>query len=126
MTSPKFGDSKVAATHRAPSAAPYRVGRNNRRPDRYDFIMQYWTGDAGIPSTIIGEDCISYNAGSLAITNEGPGGWLLSDGSSRMVMLDNRTDAELALGVASSTRQCFIGRNNSRPKRKEYIVSYWR
>jgi hypothetical protein len=103
------------------------IGRNNRRPNRKDFIVEYWTGDSGIPTTIPGEDCISYNAGTLAITDEGAGGWLLSDGGSRMVMLDNRADAEQALGVASgSTRQCFIGRNNSRPNRKDYIVSYWR
>ena len=89
--------------------------------------MEYWTGDSGLPTTLLGEDCISYNAGTLTITDEGAGGWLLSDGSSRMVMLDNRADAEQALGVASgSTRQCFIGRNNSRPNRKDYIVSYWR
>jgi hypothetical protein len=103
------------------------IGRDNRRPDRNDFIMQYWTGDSGIRTTIAGEDCLPYNVADLAILDEGAGGWLLTDGSSRMVMLDNRADAELAISVARrSTRQCFIGRNNSRPNRKEYIVSYWR
>jgi hypothetical protein len=103
------------------------IGRDNRRPNRRDFIMEYWTGDSGIASTIPGEDCISYNSSSLRIENEGASGWLLTDGSSRMVTLDNRADAEQAMGVASgSSRQCFIGRNNSRPNRKEYIVQYWR
>jgi hypothetical protein len=103
------------------------IGRDNRRPNRRDFIVEYWTGNSGITTTIPGEDCISYNSGSLRIANEGAGGWLLTDGSSRMVMLDNRADAEQALGVASgSSRQCFIGRNNSRPNRKDYIVQYWR
>jgi hypothetical protein len=52
---------------------------------------------------------------------------LLTDGSSRMATLDNRADAEQALGVAGgSSRQCFIGRGNSRPNRKDYIVQYWR
>jgi hypothetical protein len=103
------------------------IGRDNRRPNRRDFIMEYWTGDSGMRTVISGEDCISYNPGTLDIRNEGAGGWLLTDGSSRMVTLDNRADAEQALGVASSsTRQCFIGRNNSRPNRRDYIVQYWR
>lgn len=103
------------------------IGRDNRRPNRIDFIMQYWTGDSGIPSTIPREDCISYNPGTLQITDEGAGGWLLTDGSSRMVTLDNRADAEQALSVAGgSSRQCFIGRNNTRPNRRDYIVVYWR
>lgn len=103
------------------------IGRNNNRPDRKAFIMEYWTGDSGIRTTIAGEDCISYNSATLEIRNEGGGGWLLTDGSSRMNMLDNRSDAEQAMGVASgSSRQCFIGRNNSRPNRRDYIVGYWR
>ena len=103
------------------------IGRDNHRPNRKDFIMEYWTGDSGIATTIPDEDCISYNSGTLEIRDEGAGGWLLTDGSSRMVMLDNRADAEQALGVASGfSRQCFIGRNNTRPNRKDYIVQYWR
>ena len=103
------------------------IGRDNTRPNRRDFIMEYWTGDSGIATTILGEDCISYNPSSLETRNEGLSGWLLTDGSSRMVTLANRADAEQALGVASaSSRQCFIGRNNNRPNRRDYIVQYWR
>jgi hypothetical protein len=103
------------------------IGRGNRQPNRKDFIMEYWTGDSGIETTIPGEDCISYNSSSLEIRNEGASGWLLTDGSSRMVTLDSRSDAEQAMGIASgSSRQCFIGRNNRRPNRKDYIVGYWR
>jgi hypothetical protein len=103
------------------------IGRDNRRPNRRDFIVEYWTGDSGIATTIQGEDCISYNPGTLEIRNEGARGWLLTDGSSRMVTLDNRRDAEQAMGVASGfSSQCFIGRDNNRPDRKAYIVNYWR
>jgi hypothetical protein len=103
------------------------IGRDNRRPNRKDFIMEYWSGDSGLPTTIPREDCISYNPATLQIRDEGASGWLLTDGSSRMATLDNRADAEQALGVArGSSRQCFIGRGNSRPNRKDYIVQYWR
>lgn len=101
------------------------IGRDNRRPNRKDFIMEYWTGDSGLSGTIAREDCISYNPGSLQVRDEGAGGWLLTDGRSRMATLDTRSDAEQALGVASgSSSQCFIGRSNSRPNRKDYIVQY--
>lgn len=103
------------------------IGRDNRRTNRRDYIMEYWTGDSGARTMISGEDCITYNSGSLEIRNEGANGWVLTDGSSRMVMLDSRSDAEQALGIAGgSSRQCFIGRNNNRPNRKDYVVGYWR
>ena len=42
-------------------------------------------------------------------------------------MLDDRQDAERALAVAKGyNQQCFIGRDNQRPNRKDYIVRYWK
>lgn len=59
--------------------------------------------------------------------DEGARGWLLTDGNSRLAMLANRAEVEQALGVArASSGQCFIGRNNSRPNRRDYVVQYWR
>lgn len=103
------------------------VGRDNRRLNRKDYIMEYWTGDSGLSTTIPREDCISYNPATLEIRDEGASGWLLTDGSSRMVTLDSRGDAEQAKSIAGGfSKQCFIGRNNTRPNRKDYIVGYWR
>lgn len=127
LTLDNRGDAERALALARMHTAHCFIGRNNRRPNRQDFIMEYWTGDSGIETTIPGEDCISYNSSSLEIRNEGGGGWLLTDGGSRMVMLSSRTDAEQAMGIASgSSRQCYIGRNNTRPNRKDYIVQYWR
>ena len=73
------------------------------------------------------EDCISYNTRSLRIVDEGVNGWLLTDGRSRMLTLDNEEDATAALALARGhTQQCFIGRDNRRPNRKDYIVEYWK
>ncbi|HEY8186177.1 MAG TPA: hypothetical protein VIF64_08915 [Pyrinomonadaceae bacterium] len=103
------------------------IGRENQRPNRKDYIMEYWTGASGIPTTISSEDCLSYDVGGLQIRDEGANGWLLTDGRSRMVMLDNRADAEQALEIARrSSAHCFIGRDNTRTNRKDYIVEYWR
>ena len=73
------------------------------------------------------EDCLPYNPALLRIINEGERGWLLTDGRSRMVMVDNETDAYAVLNMARKYSQhCFIGRGNKRPNRKNYIVEYWK
>ncbi len=76
---------------------------------------------------IVAEDCLPYDVGSLQIVNEGEKGWLLTDGRSRMLVLDNKEDAEAALALAQRHKaHCFIGRNNRRPNRCSYIVEYWK
>lgn len=104
------------------------IGRDNSRPNRGDYIMEWWRGDSGIATSIPGPlDCLPYQRGALRIEDEGAAGWLLTDGRSRMLMLDNRSDAEQALTVARRfSAHCFIGRNNTRPNRKDFILEYWR
>jgi hypothetical protein len=103
------------------------IGRDNKRSNRRDYIVEYWKGNSGQTTTIASEDCIPYNRANLKIVNEGANGWLLTDGSSRMVMLDDQQDAERALTMAKGYgQQCFIGRDNQRANRKDYIVTYWK
>ena len=81
-------------------------------------------GETAVP---IAEDCLPYDVGSLQIQDEGKSGWLLTDGRSRMLTLDNKEDAEAALALAKRHKaHCFIGRNNRRPDRCRYIVDYWK
>jgi hypothetical protein len=102
------------------------IGRGNSRPNRKDYIVEYWKGKSGQTPTIPSPDCIPYNKGGLKIVNEGATGWLLTDGSSRMLILDTEQDAKNALILAQAhSKQCFIGRNNTRPNRKDYIAHYW-
>lgn len=83
---------------------------------------------------IVREDCIKYDPDSLEITDEGDRGRLLTDdgGRHRMLGLANRedaeaADAEAALALAKRHKaMCFIGRNNRRPNRRDYIVRYWK
>jgi hypothetical protein len=71
-------------------------------------------------------DELPYNPRNLRIVDEGPKGWLLTDGVSRMKMLDNKEDARNALRVARRhTRHGFIGRDNPRGNRIDYITEYW-
>jgi hypothetical protein len=74
------------------------------------------------------EDCIHYDPSSLTAEDRSLQGWIVVDGRGRQfVMLDNRNDAEAAIRVMKKfTAQCFIGRRNPRPNRKEYIFRYWK
>lgn len=71
-------------------------------------------------------DEIGYNPRTLRIVDEGARGWLLTDGRSRMKMFDNREDARNGMAVARRyTRQGFVGRDNPRTNRRDYITEYW-
>lgn len=102
------------------------IGRDNTRPNRADYIVEYWAGDSGVNTVIQQPDCIAYRTAGLRTVDEGSTGWLLTDGVSRMVILDSERDAGNALLLARSfTNQCFVGRGNTRPDREAYIVQYW-
>jgi hypothetical protein len=103
------------------------IGRDNSRPNREDYIYEYWQGDSGLGIVPPAPDCLNHTPAALTIVDEGANGWLLTDGSSRIAMFDNQADALLALQVFQSYDQhCYIGRDNSRPNRKTYITSYLR
>jgi hypothetical protein len=102
------------------------IGRDNDRSNRKSYIVEYWEGDTGQATTISAKDCLAYDLANLRAVDEGASGWLLTDGVSRMLTLDNETDAKNALALARRhTAHCFIGRDNSRPDRGSYIVEYW-
>jgi hypothetical protein len=102
------------------------IGRNTQRSDRSTYVHELWLGDSGINTMIANEDCIPYNPNNLVIVDEGASGWLLTDGESRMVVLDTENDAQAMLAYALlNDRQCFIGRDNTRSNRSDYIVEYW-
>lgn len=102
------------------------IGRGNSRPNRKDYIVQYWQTPSGISSNVSESDCLPYLTNNLSIQNEGASGWRLTDGSSRMKILDNESDARAMLALAQRNSQhCFIGRGNARPDRMNYVFEYW-
>ena len=72
------------------------------------------------------EDCISYDPNALYVAQSGPV-WVLTDGVANLEAFATQADAELGLQVARlHTKQCFIGRSNTRPDRDRYIFEYWK
>jgi hypothetical protein len=102
------------------------IGRENTRADRLEYIVDYWMGGGPAP-TLPNEDCIAYNPNNLSLVDLGTVGWQLRDGNMDMELLDNSSDALAALQLAGQyNQQCFIGRNNTRSDRLEYILGYWK
>jgi hypothetical protein len=104
------------------------IGRGNPRPNRSDYVRDYWTGSSGISTVIQGEDCVAYNPATVNVFDRGDLGWRMEDGSHWMLLYHDQADANRGLAVAKANtgRLCFIGRGNSRPDRSSYITEYWR
>jgi hypothetical protein len=102
------------------------IGRDNNRADRIGYIVEYWAGISGMATDIPDQDCLGYEPNDLRIQDQGVTGWLLTDGRSRMLILDNEGDAQLALDVSLLySEHCFIGRDNTRENRPSFILEYW-
>ena len=112
------------------------ICKNSWRPvPGNDGFFRIGYGQCGINSRmylvqdvyeVITVDEISYNPRTLQIVDEGARGWLLTDGASRMKMFDNKEDARNGMAVARRhTKQGFVGRDNPRSNRIDYITEYW-
>lgn len=103
------------------------LGRGNTRPNRSDYIIEYWEAPTRAPTVIDAEDCVRYDAGALRIAESGAQGFVLTDGRSRLLAADKQKDAQKAWDIAQKhTSLCFIGRGNRRLNQRDYIVQYWK
>ena len=103
------------------------LGRGNTRPNRSDYIIEYWEAPTRAPTVIDAEDCVRFDAGALRIAESGAQGFVLTDGRSRLLAADTRKDAQKAWDIAQKhSMLCFIGRGNRRLNQRDYIVQYWK
>jgi hypothetical protein len=103
------------------------VGRDNPRPNRSAYLMEYWAGNSGLPHTPLTKtDCIPYNPNNVVATNLDAQGWRINEGDHWMLMAHDLNDALAMLRIVErQTRMCFIGRGNQRPNRDAYIMTYY-
>lgn len=103
------------------------VGRDNPRSNREDYIIEYWAGTSGLPwEPLTRTDAIPYNPAEVVAEDLNDAGWRIRSGNSSMLMAHDMNDALAALQeVERHSRMCFIGRNNQRPNRHSYIMTYW-
>jgi C1A family cysteine protease len=103
------------------------VGRDNPRPKRSTYLMEYWAGDSGLPYTPLTKtDCIPYDPNNVVATDLDAQGWRINEGRHWMLMAHDLNDALAMLRIVERhTRMCFIGRGNARPNRDSYIMTYF-
>lgn len=94
------------------------IGRSNPRPNRRDYIVEYWLDPSGI-ATPPEDACTTYDRGALQVVDQGAQGFVVTDGGGLQVLVDNEQDAQLARQLARSfTRRCFIAEGT--PDEVEY------
>jgi hypothetical protein len=103
------------------------VGRDNPRQNRIDYITEYWAGSSSLPyEPLTNVDAIPYNPTKVVAEDIDADGWRLKEGNHWMLLADDLNDALAILRVVERfTKMCFIGRDNQRPNRKSYIMTYW-
>lgn len=103
------------------------VGRDNPRTNRRDYILEYWAGNSGLPyESLTKTDAIPYNYANVVATDLNADGWRIQDGNHWMLIAHDMNDAlSMLREVERHSRICFIGRNNKRPNRKDYIMTYF-
>jgi hypothetical protein len=103
------------------------VGRDNPRPDRESYLMEYWAGNSGLPHLPLTKtDCVPYDPRNVVATDLDEAGWRINEGDHGMLLAHDLNDALAMLRIVERhSRMCFIGRNNQRPNRKAYIMTYF-
>jgi len=124
-------DEELDARRAMQVAKGYRkhcyLGRNNRRPNRNNFIIEYWRDRTEAPVVVENPDCVPFDPKALKVQENGAQGHVLMDGRRVVLNADNQKDATTIWNYAQEyTQQCFVGRGNRRPNQRDYIVQYWR
>jgi hypothetical protein len=72
-------------------------------------------------------DCISYDPTVASIKYTAAQTlWQVMSGSNALLAFKQSTDAQQGLALVKAYKKiCFIGRNNPRPDRSRYIMTYW-
>ncbi len=91
------------------------------------YRTQYWEEPSGLSSNLIDRDCIPYNPNNVEVVSNNNLWSIVESGSMYMEALTSRLDAEAVLQIVKqNNQQCFIGRDNKRSNRMDYIVEYWK
>ena len=101
------------------------VGRNNQRPNRKDFIVDYFQPVAP-PPVLATIDCQPYNPATVTSLSAGADGSEITDGTTIVAFLDTQLDANALLAVVRQhSSRCYIGRaHSSNPSNT--VITYWK
>ncbi len=110
------------------------IGRDNDKPDRYRYIINYFKTPSGLPLGLAPTlDCVTYNPAQLALysgvahpADPTQDEWALYSGPIPLLFLASEPDALRAKIVAEEhTKRCLIGHGNDRPDPARYLMYHW-
>ncbi len=118
------------------------VGRGNKRKNREKFILSYWDGNSGLPSeSLTKTDINTYNPKNVSVQYSAEKGYweviekeknhssiMFSKETIKQTLFvaDNMADALAMLAVVEKhTKSCYIGRDNKRSNRNDFIMHYF-
>jgi hypothetical protein len=110
------------------------IGRDNDKPDRYRYIINYFATPSGLPLGLAPTlDCVTYNPAQLALysgvahpADPNQDEWALYSGPIPLLFLASEPDALRAKIVAEAhTKRCLIGHGNDRPDPARYLMYHW-
>jgi hypothetical protein len=87
--------------------------------------VEYWVGTGKGPAVTLA-DCIGYDPGNVSTRDLGAVGIQIISGNSALSVVPGQTEADQAVQVIKAfSKQCFVGRDNQRPNRLEFITEDW-
>lgn len=97
------------------------VGRGNDRDILTNYVVEYWSGSSDVAEGGVPEiGCIRYDVEALEIEDVGEQGFVLTDGETRLHLIDTPADGRKALALARQhTRMCLVGADTG------VIHEYW-
>lgn len=101
------------------------IGRNNSRPNREQYIMDYWKDSVKKP-VVATPDCLSHTPSHLSAVDRGALGWRIEGDGEYIQLFDTKADADNGLLVFKHyNRHCYIGRGYDGADRMKYISNWF-
>lgn len=102
------------------------IGRNNSRPERHRYIMDYWLEPVPPAPAIASPDCLPHVPGDLIVKAYGDAWRVESTTGEAIHLFDTKADAENAVLVMKHyNRHCYIGRGYTGTDRLLYITDWF-
>jgi hypothetical protein len=102
------------------------IGRTNTRSNHGAYVMDYWLDAVAGAAAVPNPDCLPHTASQLAVASSGTSGWLVTNGSEAVKLLDTKADADNAVLVMKHyNRHCYIGRGNGKGTTFDDYITNW-
>ena len=104
------------------------IGRSATTGEVLSSEVEFWIGSSGIESDELrSTECLPYSPSNVQLRNTASGNWVITDGASLLLELDDQADAQAALILAGRhSSRCYIDLSvNEANQVTYYLAQYW-